>query len=111
LAQLLAMLKFYEVFEGSGVTINAMHPGNVKTNMGENNGRSYRFFKHLFTNPTLKSPEISAKALYYLGVSKEVEGISGKFFNLTTEEEPAPPALDREVAEDLWNITLELGGL
>ncbi|TFG16488.1 MAG: SDR family NAD(P)-dependent oxidoreductase, partial [Promethearchaeota archaeon] len=34
-AQLLTMLKFDEYFQNSGVTINAMHPGNVKTNMGE----------------------------------------------------------------------------
>jgi hypothetical protein len=59
----------------------------------------------------LKSPEISAEALYYLGVSKEVETISGKFFNLTTEEEPAPPALDREVAYLLWEKSLEFAGL
>ena len=110
-AQLLSMIKFNDYFKESGVTINAMHPGNVKTNMGENNGRSYRFFKHRIANRTSKSPEISAKALYYLGVSKDIEGVSGTFFNLTTEEEPAPPALDREVAEELWNLSIKLGGL
>jgi hypothetical protein len=47
----------------------------------------------------------------YIGVSKELKGISGKFFNLITEEEPAPPSLDREVAEELWDISMELGGL
>jgi len=36
--------------------------------------------------------------------------ISGKFYNLTTEEEPAPPALDMAAAEKLWEISLELGG-
>ena len=109
-AQLLSMIIFNEYFQGSGVTINSMHPGDVKTNMGENNGRLYRFFKHKFVNPSSKSPEISSKSLYYLGVSPEMEGVSGKFFNLTTEEEPAPPALDREVAEKLWEISLQLGG-
>ncbi|UCE11869.1 MAG: SDR family NAD(P)-dependent oxidoreductase [Candidatus Thorarchaeota archaeon] len=110
-AQLLSVIKFVEYFEDSGVTINAVHPGDVKSNMGLNNGRIYRFFKNKIINRTLKSPERSAKALYYLGVSKEVGGISGKFFNLTTEEEPAPPALDRDVAEELWKATIELVGL
>ena len=100
-AQLLSMIKFDEYFKDSGVSINAMHPGSVKTNMGQNNGRSYRFFKRLLIDRAAKSPEISAKALYYLGVSEELEGISGKFYRLTAEEEPAPPALDREVAEKL----------
>ena len=110
-AQILSMIKFDEYFEDSGVTINAMHPGNVITNMGENNGKLYRFWKHNFINRGADSPEISSKALYYLGVSKEIEGVSGKFFNLTTEEEPAPPALDREAAEELWHISINSGHL
>jgi retinol dehydrogenase-13 len=111
LAQLLSMIKFNEYFKDSGVSINAMHPGSVKTNMGENNGRTYRFFKHLLIDRAAKSPDISAKALYYLGVSKEMEGVSGKFFRLTAEEKPAPPALDREAAEELWDLSIKLGRL
>ena len=110
-AQLLSMLKFAEYFSGSGVTINAMHPGNVKTNSGQNNGRIYKFFKPILVDRTAKSPKVSAEALYYLGVSSEVEHLSGKFFSLTTEELPAPPALDKEAAADLWKISLKLGGL
>jgi retinol dehydrogenase-13 len=110
-AQLLSMIKFAEYFEGSGVTINAMHPGNVKTNTGSNNGRIYRWYKRNLVDRISKDPQISATALYYLGVSKEVEGISGKFFNLTKEEEPAPPALDEEVAEELWYKSIEMAGL
>jgi NAD(P)-dependent dehydrogenase (short-subunit alcohol dehydrogenase family) len=110
-AQLLTMIKFDEHFRDTGVSINAMHPGAVKTNTGQENGPLYRWFKRNFFDKTLKTPEISAEALYYLGVSKEIESISGKFFNLTTEEEPAPPALDREVANHLWDKSLELSGL
>jgi len=111
IAQLLSMIVFDEHFQNTGVTINAMHPGAVKTDTGQENGPVYRWFKRNFIDKTLKSPEISAEALYYLGVSKEIEGLSGKFFNLTTEEEPAPPALDKEVAYDLWEKSLDLGGL
>ncbi len=110
-AQLLSMISFNDYFKDSGVSINAMHPGSVKTNMGENNGRTYRFFKHLLIDRAAKSPEISAKALYYLGVSKEMNGVSGKFYRLTAEEKPAPPALDREVAEELWDLSIKLSGL
>jgi retinol dehydrogenase 13 len=111
LAQLLSMIVFDEHFRKSGVSINAMHPGAVKTDTGQENGAFYRWYKRNFIDKSLKSPEISAEAMYYLGVSKEVEGISGKFFNLTTEEEPAPPALDREAAYELWEKSLELGRL
>jgi retinol dehydrogenase 13 len=110
-AQLLSMIVFNEHFQKTGVTINAMHPGAVKTDTGQENGPVYRWFKRNLIDKTLKSPEISAEALYYLGVSNQIEAVSGKFFNLTTEEDPAPPALDKEVAYELWGKSLELSGL
>jgi NAD(P)-dependent dehydrogenase (short-subunit alcohol dehydrogenase family) len=111
LAQLLSMLVFAERFEGTGVTINAMHPGAVKTETGQDNGPVYKWFKRNFIDRTLKSPELSAEALFWLGASEKAEGVTGKFFNLTTIEEPAPPALDMEVARQLWQLSLEYSGL
>jgi retinol dehydrogenase 13 len=111
MAQLLSMIVFDEHFKNTGVTINTMHPGAVKTETGQENGPIYRWFKRNFFDKTLKSPEISAEALYYLGTSRKMDGISGKFFNLTTEEEPAPPALDKEVAYLLWGETLKMTGI
>lgn len=110
-AQLLSMIKLNEYFAGSGITVNAMHPGNVITNSGQNNGQIYKFLKRISIDRTAKSPEFSAEALYYLGVSRELDRTSGKFFNLTTEEEPAPPALDKDAADELWELSLALGGL
>lgn len=111
LAQLQSMLVFSDHFNSSSVTINAMHPGAVKTETGQDNGPLYRWYKKNILDRSLKSPEISAEALYYLGVSADIDNVSGKFFNLTTEEEPAPPALDREVAYRLWEQSREIGGL
>ncbi len=111
IAQLLSMIVFNGLFQNTGITINSMHPGAVKTETGQENGPVYLWFKRNFLDKSLKSPEISAEALFYLGVSKEVESVSGKFFNLTTVEEPAPPALDKEVAYELWKTTLNLTGL
>lgn len=111
LAQLLSTIKFADYFAGSAVTINAMHPGNVKTNSGQSNNAVYKFFKQVFVDSSARPIEVSAEAIYYLCVSKEVEKTSGKFFSLTSEEIPAPPALDRNQAEILWKKSLDLGGL
>jgi len=111
MAELLSMIIFNEKFKDSGVTINVMHPGAVKSETGQENGAIYKWFKKNFLERSLKSPKISTEALYYLGVSKDMEVVSGKFFNLTTEEEPAPPALDREVALELWDKSLKLSRL
>jgi hypothetical protein len=105
------MIIFNELYKDSNVTINAMHPGAVKTETGQENGIVYRWFKKNFLDKTLRPVDISADSLYYLGVSKEIENVSGKFFNLTTLETPAPPALDTEGAYELWDKSVELAGL
>ena len=110
MAQLLSMIKFNEYFQDSSITINAMHPGNVRTNSGQSNGWFYKLYKKNFIDRGARPLSISAEALYYLGVSSELDNISGRFFNLTTEEELAPPALDKDAAEKLWRISMDLGG-
>jgi retinol dehydrogenase-13 len=110
-AQLLATWEFADRLEGSGVTINAMHPGDVKTNIGNNNGPLYRWFLHHVTWHTLKDPVISGEALYYLAASPEMSTVSGRFFHLTIDEKPAPPALDRAVGKQIWSISEKLTGL
>ncbi len=111
LAQLLSMIKFDEFFRGSGVTINAMHPGAVKSATGQDNGALYKWFKKNSLDKKLKPTSIAAEAIYYLGVSQKLEKTSGKFYNLTTLEEPAPPALDLENAQILWELSIKMAKL
>ena len=110
-AQLLTTWEFADHLMGSGVTINAMHPGDVKTNIGNNNGPLYRWFLHNVTWHTLKDPVISGEALYYLAAAPEMAGVSGRFFHLTIDEKPAAPALDREMGHKVWELSLKLTGL
>ncbi|MCU0460522.1 MAG: SDR family NAD(P)-dependent oxidoreductase [Bacteroidales bacterium] len=111
LAQLLSMLLFAEYFKPWGVTINALHPGAVRSESGQENGPVYRWLKKHLYDKFLRPAEISAEAIYYLGVSDEIEGVTGKFFNLTTGEQPAPPALDKEAAYELWVKSVEMTGV
>lgn len=110
-AQLLAMLKFNEYFSDSSVTINAMHPGNVKTNIGENNGKRYRWMKKKLILPSAREPSISAQALLYLAAAAELKDVSGRFFNLTTPERPAPHARDVRNVDRVWQKSIECCGL
>jgi hypothetical protein len=97
-----------DILKGTGVTINAMHPGAVKSNIGTNNGKLYNFISRYLIQPTLKSPEISGEAIYYLASAPEMGNISGKFFNLTNEEIPAPHAKNRELGKQTFKISKEL---
>ena len=110
-AQLLTVWEFSDRLRGTGVTINAMHPGDVRTNIGNNNGPLYRLFKATIINLMLKDPAISGEALYWLAASAEAGKISGRFFHLTVEEKPTDQALDRAMGKKVWEKSLALTGL
>lgn len=110
-AQLLTVWEMAEMLEGSGVTINAMHPGEVRTNIGMNNGFFYRWYKRHLLWWLLKEPDISGEAIYYLAAAPEMAQVSGRFFNQTIDEKPAAYALDRALGKPVWRISEELTGL
>jgi len=110
-AQLLTVWELAERLKGSDVTINAMHPGDVKTNIGNNNGWLYKLFYHILIRPLLKDPIISGEAIYYLASDPEMRYISGRFFNLTIDEKPAVHALDRNIGKRIWDMSMQMTGL
>ncbi len=107
-AQLMTVWELNDLLQGKGVTINAMHPGAVKSNIGHNNGILYNFYSRFFIQHLLKNPEISGEAIFYLASSPELEGVSGKFFNLTNEEIPAPHAMNRDLGKIIFQRSKEL---
>lgn len=104
-AQLMTVWELDELLKGKGVSINAMHPGAVKSNIGTNNGRLYNLFSKYLIQPTLKNPVLSGEAIYYLAAAPEMEGISGRFFNLSNEEIPAPHARNRVVGKQIFELS------
>lgn len=110
-AQLLTMWEMADQLSDTRVTINAMHPGDVKTGIGSNNGWLYRTFSKFFIQPMLKDPKISGEAIYYLVAAPEMADISGKFFHLTIEEIPAKHALNRSLGKQVYDLSMKLTGL
>lgn len=110
-AQLMCTWELNELLKNSGVTINAMHPGAVKSNIGHNNGKLYNWYSKNIIQPMLKSAKISGEAIYYLVSSPDMEGVSGNFYNLTNFEKPAKHALDRELGKQVFERSKELCGL
>ena len=93
--------------EGSGVTVNALHPGLVRTNIARNNGllgRVVNFFIGARGVDALKG----AETLNYLATSPEVEGISGKFFVDCRAVPSSDLSYDAGLASDLWELSERL---
>jgi retinol dehydrogenase 13 len=110
-AQLLTVLELNEQLKNTHTTINACHPGAVKTAIGSNNGWLYRFFFKYFTSHFLKDPIISGKAILYLAADSELEGVSGRFFNLTIDELPAKHATNLIMSKKVYDLSMEMVGL
>jgi NAD(P)-dependent dehydrogenase (short-subunit alcohol dehydrogenase family) len=110
-AQLLTVWEFSDRLKTTEVTINAVHPGDVKSNIGMNNELIYRLYKRYFLWWMLKDPTISGEAIYYHAAAPEVANVSGRFYNLTIDEKPAVHALDRSLGNKIWAISEELTGL
>lgn len=103
----LALVMFtYELarrMQGSGVTVNCLHPGAVATIMW----RLPSFLTRLF----LISPKSGAETTLYLASSPEVEGSSGRYFEKKKENHSSSESYDEEKARLLWDATCKLVGL
>lgn len=110
-AQIMTVMTLADKLKGTGVTVNAMHPGGVRTNIGRNNGWLYRAWLRGVVWPFLKDPVISGDALYYLAAAPELAKTTGRYFHLTIDEKPMLSALDETVRAAIWQRSQELAGL
>src|SRR5215468_904515 len=95
--------------EGTGITVNAMHPGFVRSGFGRNNPGILRRLIRL-GQAFARTPEHGARTLVYLATSPEVEGVSGKYFHDERESRASAAARDMEVARRLWEVSVRLAG-
>ncbi|MGD8759443.1 MAG: SDR family oxidoreductase [Anaerolineales bacterium] len=112
-SKLANMLFTYELahrLKGTSVTVNAMHPGFVRTNMGANNGWFVRLMLPLIHIASL-TPEQGARTAVYLASSPEVESVSGKYFINCAPARSSRASHDKEAAAQLWQASAEMVGL
>lgn len=113
LANLLFTLELAKRLEGTGVTVNALTPGIVRTNLGRHVQMPV-LAKPLFKLASMaffKSPLEGAQTPLYLACSPEVQGVSGKCFANCKEEELLDKAKDPEAAKRLWDVSCDMVGI
>jgi NAD(P)-dependent dehydrogenase (short-subunit alcohol dehydrogenase family) len=114
LALMLFTAELARRLEGAGVTVNALHPGFVATEIYNKGGGMLTWLGPLLTSLfklTAKSPEEGAELSVYLASSPEVEGVSGKYFKEKQAAGEADAGYDRATARQLWGISSEMTGL
>lgn len=100
LAQILFTIDLAHDLEGTGVTVNALHPATFM------NTAMVREF-----GTPISTVEEGADAIMKLAVSPELAGRSGLYFNGQNEAQANPQAYDAEARRRLKAISRELTGL
>jgi NAD(P)-dependent dehydrogenase (short-subunit alcohol dehydrogenase family) len=95
---------------GTGVTINALHPGFVATNLGSGNFLPQKPIMTILRFFVL-SPKQGAETPIYLASSPDVEGVSGKYFEKMRERQSTPFSYDEAAQDRLWKVSEQLTGL
>jgi NAD(P)-dependent dehydrogenase (short-subunit alcohol dehydrogenase family) len=89
---------------GSGVSVNALHPGFVATGLAKNNSWLVRVGVKI-AQTAARSPEEGARTMIYLASSNDVEGVSGRYYQDLHPEKSAPSTYDVSLAQRLWEIS------
>jgi retinol dehydrogenase-12/retinol dehydrogenase-13 len=110
LAIVLSTQELAKHLQGSGITVNAVHPGHVATgiwNMWEH-PKWYQALLIKVLNLFMITPEKGALTSIYLACSDKVDGITGKYFSKQKAVEVKSKYNTARIQKQLWAITNEL---
>jgi NAD(P)-dependent dehydrogenase (short-subunit alcohol dehydrogenase family) len=93
--------------EGSGVTVNALHPGLVKTGLLEDVPKWMKFIFHLLST----TPQRGARTVIHLATSPEVATVTGKLFADCKQVKASGQAADGVSGPRLWDVSMRLARL
>ena len=102
LANVLHTLGLARRLEGTGITVNCLHPGVVATHLLPG---WLNLIRPLFKREILDEAR-GARTSLYLALSPEVQGITGRYYDEHQQAQPlAPVAADEALQERLWSAS------
>ena len=108
LANILFSFELARRIQASNVSVNALHPGFISTNLGTNHNPFLKFLYRLFIHPFAKSREEGARTSVYLASNPDVKGISGKYYADCKQTSADLAAYDSNTAERLWQVSADM---
>ncbi len=96
--------------DGSGVTVNAVHPGPVASRLAQNNGLWAMIITGVL-KPFFRSPAKGAETSIYVATAPELEGVTGKYFADCRELRSDDASYDEAAWRRLWAESERMVGL
>jgi NAD(P)-dependent dehydrogenase (short-subunit alcohol dehydrogenase family) len=110
LANILFTYELARRLEGSTVTVNALHPGHIATDIWRTNfsviGPILKWIMGFFA----LTPEEGARTSIYLASSPDVAGVTGQYFVEKEAVQSSPMSYDKNLARQLWVVSEQLSG-
>ncbi len=111
LAVLLFTLELARRLDGTGVTVNAVDPGPVASNIGANNpGLLYSLARPLIRT-LLPSPARAARTALLVATSEELADRTGGYYRSRRQRESPLATPDPEKSAALWRESVRLTGV
>lgn len=95
---------------GVKVTVNAVHPGVINTDLGRHLNVFLSTIFYGLGYFFMKSIPQGAATTVYVATAKELEGKGGLYFADCNECEPSDYAKDKELAKKLWEWSEKVTG-
>jgi len=110
LANILFTRELARRLAGTGITVNALHPGAVATQLGANNGWLSRLLLPVI-RPFMRTPERGAATSIYLATSPDVASVTGEYFADCAPNAGSAASRDMACAARLWDVSAAMTGL
>ncbi|MBZ0282729.1 MAG: SDR family oxidoreductase [Anaerolineae bacterium] len=93
---------------GTGVTVNVLHPGLVRTGFASNMGVVLSTVIDFFMRFVGLTPEQGAQTSVYLATSPDVENVTGKYWVKSKAVSSSPASYDEATWTRLWEASDKL---
>jgi len=106
LANILFASELARRLEGTGVTVNSLHPGVVATDFArDGDARGLWAFFFRWFRPFLRTPERGARTSVHLACDPGLSETTGGYFANSRPARPSSAARDAEAARRLWEVS------